>query len=177
MIFQARWITVASNALRLYMQTPNPDKYLKRFVKFVVNVYASVLFEIWEKTHVTDGPKHMFNLIKRGQKVIPKEDFDDFKNSVLNNNWFLHHELILLSMLADSDLSKRRFAVKFIKEARTNPQAGIREFAKPKEEDMIFDAEEYCDIIDLKNMPKEQMSEPPATFHLSLDELDDIAKG
>ena len=84
-----RWITVASGALRLYFQTSQPSLGLRKFVAFIVQVYAPVSFGIRKDGHVTNGSRHFFNLIRAGLdhlKTIKEREL--FKESILNNNFF-----------------------------------------------------------------------------------------
>ena len=53
--FQARWITVCSNILRLYFQTAKPSQKLIKLVKYIVLVYCPILFDIKWKPEVTNG--------------------------------------------------------------------------------------------------------------------------
>ena len=52
---QARWITVCSNILRLYMQTAKPSQKLIKLVKYIVLVYCPILFDIKWKPEATNG--------------------------------------------------------------------------------------------------------------------------
>ena len=70
------------------------------------------------------------------------------KDSFLNNNYFSHPEHVLLALIADKDKSKRELGVKWIREARRTYTPGeIRRFAKPKEEHINFEAEDYSEIL------------------------------
>ena len=89
MSFYFRWITVASGALRLYFQTSHPSLGLRKFVAFIIQVYAPVSFSIRKDGHVTNGSRHFFNLIRAGLdhlKTIKEREL--FKESILNNNFF-----------------------------------------------------------------------------------------
>ena len=84
-----RWITVASGALRLYFQTERPSLWLRKFVAFVVNVYAPTLFAIKKHGHVCFGAKHFFTLIRSGlDHLTTKKEKGLFETAILNNNYF-----------------------------------------------------------------------------------------
>ena len=80
---------MASAAIRLYFQTVNPCLNLRKFMNFVVNVYAPVLFDIKKYGHVTFGAKHFFNLIRSGMDHLTTvKERKKFQDSILNNNFF-----------------------------------------------------------------------------------------
>ena len=54
-LLQARWITVCSNILRLYMQTAKPSQKLIKLVKYIILVYCPILFDIKWKPEATNG--------------------------------------------------------------------------------------------------------------------------
>ena len=40
-----RWITAASSILRIYAQTVNPSKWLRKMVRYILRVYAPAYFD------------------------------------------------------------------------------------------------------------------------------------
>ena len=60
-LLQARWITVCSNILRLYVQTAKPSQKLIKLVKYIVLVYCPILFDIKWKPEATNG-KNEFSI-------------------------------------------------------------------------------------------------------------------
>ena len=64
-LLQARWITVCSNILRLYVQTAKPSQKLIKLVKYIVLVYCPILFDIKWKPEATNGKtEFMYNFIQ-----------------------------------------------------------------------------------------------------------------
>ena len=53
-VHQARWITCASNTLRLFCQTKRPSKWLKKAVAFILNVYAPTLLAVKNDPNVVN---------------------------------------------------------------------------------------------------------------------------
>ena len=63
-LFFLRWITSASCILRLYAQTKNPSKWLVKMVGYILNIYAPALFTIRKSPNITNGSRHLFNMIQ-----------------------------------------------------------------------------------------------------------------
>ena len=176
-----RWITLAINVLRLFVQTLFPGIYLKKMVQYILCVYAPVLFDLKFEPHVTMGSVHFFKLMSLGyqhfSKIPDVRELQTFKSSLLNNDWFAHIEPVIVALLADPDTAKRRLGFKLIMEARkvTRSPRKIRELNKPASLNWL--AEDYSSMIDIKNMDSKDITEPPVTFHLSEDELLEIVNG
>ena len=178
LIFFSRWITLASNILRLFAQTPEPSDELVKMVKFILNVYAPVVFELKRKPHITQGSLHIFHLLQNGQTLLPanSDDLTVFQESLLNNNYFMNHELIIVALLADPEKSLRKMAFDLITEARSKPvvQGKIRFFEKPAKENVMFDASHYWEMLDFTTV---DVTEPPVTFGFSEEKLMEIVNG
>ena len=127
------------------------------------------------------GAKHLFNLFKFGREALQEDDkkgYGVFVDSFFNNNFQTHIEFMILSLLADEDMEKRKIGVALIKEARETDKSGypdgIRYFEKPTKEQVNLEAEEYSSFLLYDEVEK---TEPPATFHLTVDQLNAIANG
>ena len=174
---KARWITLASNLLRLYAQTSQPHENLIKMVRFILNVYAPVVFDLKWHPHLVNGSVHIFNLLRNARQLLSAEDLKVFHDSLLNNNFMMNHELILVALLGDPDQSKRQIAFDKIIEVRKkgpSPPGEIREFEKPSRDVVNFDAAEYHQMI---KWSKVKVTEPPVTFPLSEKDLLDIVDG
>ena len=172
---KARWITLSSNLLRLFAQTSEPDELLIKMVKFILNVYAPVIFDLKRNPHVVNASRHIFNLLKYARELLSAEDMEVFKGSLLNNNFCMHPEMILVALLGDPEKSKREMAFDIIMDVRQQPtDEDIRLFEKPTLEQVNFDATDYSDMIKWSEV---KVTEPPVTFGLGEKDLLDIVNG
>ena len=117
----------------------------------------------------------MFSNARSLLQKTPKE-WKVFKDSFFNNNYFCHIELVILALLGDENKRKRQKAFKFIKQFRDNktPDDPIRHFRKYTKNEVNLKATDYSNFI---KYDKIDITEPPATFKLSLDLLQDIVNG
>ena len=87
-------------------------------------------------------------------------------------------ELIILALLADDSLEKRIKGVQLIKRYRNNnpwkPGQPVRMFKKYSQEQLNLLATDYSDFPNYDDI---EITEPPCTFALSIEELEDIANG
>ena len=99
-----------------------------------------------------------------------------FKDSFFYNNYFCHIELVILALLGDEDKRKRQKALKFIQKFRDQkkPDDPIRKFQKYTENQLNLLAHDYSNFI---KYTKVDITEPPATFKLGLDVLNNIVDG
>ena len=85
--------------------------------------------------------------------------------------------MVILALLSDQDKKNRKKGFNFIKQYRDNKQADddtIRKIQKYKEDQINLLATNYSNFIKYDNV---EVTEPPATFHISLQELQDIVDG
>ena len=87
----ARWVTPASNTIRVWHQTKEPTVWHTNLVKYTINVYWKVISTIKLHPHITNGSRHIFELFRLARDFFSdKEGFDLFKHSYFNNNYFNH---------------------------------------------------------------------------------------
>jgi hypothetical protein len=96
----SRWLTTASRILRLYVSTVEPNDNLQDIVCFIMKVYVPLWFSIKSKPLISDGAKHVFQMInlsrslnERSVKIIDKV--------IQRNAFFAHPENILVAMIHD----------------------------------------------------------------------------
>ena len=84
--------------------------------------------------------------------------------------------MIILSLLVDQRIEKRRLGVSLIQEARNAPQSDtIRFFNKEfKLKKLNFAAQDYDQMVDLE---VEEITEPPCLKHLDENDLEKIVFG
>ena len=83
---------------------------------------------------------------------------------------------MILALLDDEKQKNRQKGFNFIKQYRDNKQLDdeIRLFEKYQQHQVNFNANDYTSFIKYDNV---EITEPPATFHISLEELQDIVDG
>ena len=172
----ARWITTCTNILMLYCQTSNPPKNLILLTKIIVNIYAPSIFAIKQDWHVSSGPKHIFNLIQNSKQLLEKKYpslYENVKNTILNNSYFLHIENLLVCMVHDSDLEVRNKALEIIENARKyhmkSKSTKVRRFQKPTE--IKFDAQNYYELVKISEYKPWQFVSPPIFKDYSIEDL------
>ena len=85
--------------------------------------------------------------------------------------------MTILALLADENKRNRQKGFNFIKKYRDNKQADddtIRKVQKYTADQINLLANNYTNFIKYDNV---EITEPPATFHITLEELQDIVDG
>lgn len=160
----ARWLTAANRILRLYVSTETPSNALKDLVEYIVRVYAPVWFSIRMKPSMSDGAKHLFQLVQLSRYL--RDELKNIIDPVIERNAFwAHPENLLISMLFDEDLEIRTLARKRILKSRAAKNKKQRQFVIPE---LNFDVESYTEMI---NWHKTGETEPPVLKGVDLDEL------
>ena len=85
-------------------------------------------------------------------------------------------EMVILALLNDDNKKNRQKGFNFIKQYRDNkqPDDTIRKIQKYNENQINLLCTNYTNFIKYDNV---EITEPPATFHISLEELQDIVDG
>ena len=170
----ARWVTTASNIMVVYMQTPPEDvtPKLKLLVKYILRVYAPIIFSIKENWAFRNGSIHFFNLLMLSKKLLSEKHPTLYKKVVAtlqNNGFFANMENILVTMCHDQDPKINQKAIAIIEQLRKQKQPEIpRRFAVPK---INFEAEFYYELIDLDNFDVANFASPPILSSHSIDDL------
>ena len=196
MVNLARWITTASNILRLYCQTPKPDmsyitnkttrynkatlhyKKLVRFVKIILNLYGPMCFEIRIHYQVENGSKLLFHQLYLAKQILTPREKNVFDEVFKNNCYFAHSENVLLAMMFDESLSVRRESLKMILAARKRAQKAkkVRKFRLPKD---YLNLNETCywKMLDWSRMKPRDITEPPLLRKYSDEDLKAFSEG
>ena len=84
--------------------------------------------------------------------------------------------MVILALLNDDKKKNRQKAFNFIKQYRDNkkPDDTIRKIEKYTQDQVNLLCTNYTNFIKYDNV---EVTEPPATFHISLQELQDIVDG
>ena len=162
----ARWLTTGARDLRLYMSTKNPSKELKELVSLLLVLYIPSYFNIKMNSHCQEGAINFFNMIEYSKdlKASSRKTVD---RVLQDNSFWAHPENILIGMVKDPSKVVRRRASLLIKAARENYNEieHPRQFKPPM---LNFNGKFYYDMIDFD---KVQVTEPPLTMELSLEEI------
>ncbi|CAH1104540.1 unnamed protein product [Psylliodes chrysocephalus] len=164
----ARWLTTANRMLRLYIATKNSSLTQIILTEFILKVYAPVWFEIKTKSYIYDGARHLWKAIN-ASRGFP-DNVKHITNKVFADNaYFAHPKNLLLAMLSDTRPYIRELAAR-IKKCRMQTNKMIRVFR------VLFlnlDADDYIDLIDWQ---KTRITEPPLTFNIINETLNNIVK-
>lgn len=145
-ISHSRWLTTANRVLRLYMSVESPSEEHLILVRFILKSYMPVWFKIKKTKYLTDGPKHVFDIIK-SSRFLPENLIKVIDPVIERNAFFAHPENLLLSMIVDERAHIRELGLRRIIKARAvaSNKKLIRTFKPPK---LNFQAKEYYEIID-----------------------------
>jgi len=134
----ARWLTTGERIIFMWTRKHGLSghnlKVLRLLVKFCLEFYFKIYFDIKVKHHIEDAPYHLLSQI-RILKTQPKIDRDAVTFYIRKGAWYSHPECLLLSLLASSDSSDRYFAVDQILKLRGMNEYGdtsVRDRVTPK---------------------------------------------
>jgi len=165
-LVQSRWLTLANHVLRLYIATTTPTETLHLLVKFIVRSYALVWFSIKFKPMIWNAAHHFFLMIK-STRFLPPSYREIVDRVLIRNAYPAHRESILLAMLKDTDLAKRKLAVDRILKARQE-NILLRQYCVPQ---INLEATSYDEMIHWESVSN---FEPVLTKSFSNDTLENI---
>jgi hypothetical protein len=122
----ARWLITAQRLVfmwtRKHMLSGQNLKVLRNLVKFCLEYYFKLYFDIKVKHDIVDAPYHILTSL-RILKTQPKKVQEAVTFYVKTGAWYSHPECVILSLLASPKVSDRQFAVKQILKLR-----GVQEY-------------------------------------------------
>ena len=134
----ARWLTTGQRIIFLWTRqhglTGSDLKVLELLVKFCIEWYFKIYFDIKVKHLIVDAPYHILTSL-RILRTQPKKVRDAVTFYIRTGAWYSHPECVLLSLLASSVQSDRQFAVNQILKLRGNNEYGdssVRPRVTPK---------------------------------------------
>ena len=165
-IHQARWVTNASNVLRLYVETENPGRELVRLVHIILNLYGPSFFKIKMNYQVYKGAENYHFILKCANQTLFQNEKAVVKDAFETNSYMAHAEFVLLNALFDPNDTRRETAVQYIiRDRKRRLRDGrIRQFIKP--ETINFRAQDYWNLVDWNSINPYDITEPPLTFDL-----------
>lgn len=166
---QARWITCANRILRLFMSTDEPSAALVELVQYILTVYVPSWFQIKCHPYLIDGSRNFFFILNQSRQLQNKELTAVVQKTLKHNPFFSHPENVLVSALADSDISVRRFAAQKVINVRMSHREAdsVRKVSRSLFS-INFDANNYHDLV---NWDDSVITSPPVLGNFSDDEL------
>lgn len=138
MICHSRWLTTGQRIIFLWTRKHGLSgatfKVLEMLVKFCLEWYFKLYFDIKVKHFIADAPYHILTSL-RILRTQPKKVRDAVTFYIRTGAWYAHSECLLLSLLASTDPSDRRFAVDQILKLRGHSDSGdtsVRPRVTPK---------------------------------------------
>jgi len=126
-ICHARWLTTAQRIIYMWTRdhglTGEALKVLETLVKFCLQHYFKLFFDIKVKHLIVDAPYHILTSL-RILKTQPKKVRDAITFYVRTGSWYSHPECLLLSLLASTNPEDRQFAVSQILKLRKGDDLG-----------------------------------------------------
>ncbi|KAG0723594.1 hypothetical protein GWK47_042412 [Chionoecetes opilio] len=169
-----RWLTTAQSLVymwtRKYGLTGKELNTLEILVKYCLQVYFKLYYDIKVHHRLEDGPKHILMQL-RVMRSQPKKVQIAVTFYVRTGAWFTHSECVLLSLMASQSEDDRRFAVTQILKLRAGEEYGdtsVRPRSIPK---LNLSATSLQTLI---SWQPGQVHEPAFTCSLSGDQIQEI---
>ena len=157
----ARWLTVQSRFLRVYMAQLGSSDELATLARYIVAVYEPTIMAIRHRPDLVEATRHLFDELQLQRRHLSGASLDTVQKSLARNGMMAHPENIALAMLGDDQREVRSEVVKLIREARGRRQLGqVRQFKCP---DIDMAATRYTELTDLKSYAERADIEPPCT--------------
>lgn len=123
----ARWLTTGQRLVFLWTRkhslTGSNLKVLEMLVRFCIQWYFKLYFDIKVKHFIVDAPYHILTSL-RILKTQPKKVRDSVSFYIRTGAWYAHSECVLLSLLASPVPADRKFAVNQILKVRGKEEFG-----------------------------------------------------
>ena len=121
----ARWNTNGESIIYLWTMkhdlTGSNLKVLEMLVKFCLEWYFKLYFDIKVKHYIVDAPYHILTCLL---KTLPRKVQKAVTFYVRTGAWYAHSECLLLSLLSSSKFEDRKFAVDQILKLRGKNEYG-----------------------------------------------------
>ena len=109
-----RWVTItAIRILRLYVSSSETSQNCKDMATFVIKVYDPIWFHIKFNSSCIHGPQNILRMITFFG-YLPQHQKEVINTVIQRNDYFAHHENILLGMMADVRIQIREIAFRCI---------------------------------------------------------------
>ena len=111
-----------------------PLKILESLVKFCLQFYFKIYYDIKVRHLIVDAPDHVLTSL-RILRTQPKKVKDAITPFVKSGAWFAHPECLILSLLSSPIISERKFAIDQVLKLRKGREFGdnsVRPRVTPK---------------------------------------------
>ena len=167
----ARWLTSGERLVYMWTRdhglTGNDFQVLKTLVKFCLEMYFKMYFDIKVKHNLVDAPLHIITMLRILRKQ-PKQVRDVVTFYVRSGAWYALPEKVLLSLLASSESKDRKFAIDLILKARGKSELGDMSVRPRKTPKLNLSATTLTKLITWREV---QVHEPVFTCSLTREEI------
>lgn len=167
----ARWLTTGMRLVYMWTRhhglTGQHLVDLEVLVKFCLQSYFKLYFDIKVKHKLEDAPHHILTQL-RILKKQPKRVQDIVTHYIRTGAWYAHPENVLLSLLASSDPSERKFGVDQILKLRGRSALGDMRVRPRKTPRLNISASTLSQLI---TWNKGEVQEPVFTCSLTKDKI------
>ena len=150
-IHEARWLTYANAAMRLYIQKENPSDDFQRLIFITVHYYVPMFLKIKMNSHISQGTRHFYNAMFI-VRTLDEEEKRMAHPGFITNSFMSHSESIILCGVMDPHIPIRKRYVRILLQAKKAQESSnqIRQYIKPKT--VNFYAKNYHELIDYHNI-------------------------
>ena len=173
-INHARWLTVGARIVYLWTRkhdlTGEAMDTLRLLVKFCLESYFKLFFEIKVKDTLQDASRHILTQL-RILRSLPTIIQDIVTPYIKLSAWYAHPESVLLSLLASDLPEEREFAVSLILKQRGHSDRGdmsVRPFRAPN---INMNAEALPELISWESVG---VQEPVFTCSMTKSEIESL---
>ena len=156
----SRWLTTGNRFARVWISfhgiVGNDLKVFHAIMKYLINGYFFMWFEIKIDSSIVAGPYHVLRQIQciqemKGKDEISRKVKEIAKKYIEKSAWNAHTEILITSLLCSEQESDRRFAVEKLTALRDGNNLGdksVRPFEPPK---LNWNAKSIPEIQDWEN--------------------------
>jgi hypothetical protein len=145
-------------------------KILEVLVRFSIDIYFKLYYDIKVKHHIKDAPVHLLNALQLlGQHS--KEVKDIITPVIIRGSYSAHSENLLASLICSNAQEEREFAVKQILKIRGGREEGDMSVRVRRNPQINMTASRVIDLID---WDKETILEPVFTCTMGICEIKEI---
>jgi hypothetical protein len=110
-LIHARFTTTETRFLRSWISTESPNFEQMRITRYLVYVWAESFLTAKRKNKMVDGPRLLLLELLLSKKYCTYPEFTVLKSSMDYNGQYAHHESILVSLLASTNMEERQLGV------------------------------------------------------------------